>query len=96
MCSMYWNLNAKITCPKCGKKDSWNLSTHFMGDIGSCSHEYKLREDVKELKGVNVLLDGRIDAFVGDCPKCEKVFDLGGDIVNGRVEEIFFINTNRA
>lgn len=76
MCSMYWNLSAKITCPNCGEKEKWSLSTHFMGDVGSCSNEYNLREDVKELKGVSVLLDGRIDDFVGDCPKCEKIFYL--------------------
>lgn len=55
-------------------------------------NEYNLREDVKELKGISVLLDGRIDDFVGDCPKCEKIFYLGGEIINGRVKKTFFIN----
>lgn len=91
MCASYWNLDAKIKCPNCGKTNTWNLQTHFMGYIGSCNHWYKLDEKIDELKGVNVILDGRIDDFIGDCPKCEKFFDLGAEIVDGRVERVWIL-----
>lgn len=60
-----------------------------MGDGGSYNHEYELGEAVDELKGVTVLLDGRIDALTGECPYCEVVFDVGADIVDGKVTRVF-------
>ncbi len=69
MCASYWNLDTKIKCPDCGKTTLWNLTTHFMGYVGSYSHVYKLGEEIPELEGVNVLLDGRIDNFNGHCGK---------------------------
>lgn len=93
MCSKYWNLYTQIKCPKCNKQGRWNLQTHFMGDDGSCVNEYKLGEKVKELKVVSVLLDGKNDDFIGGCPHCEKFFDLGANIVKGRVEKVYILKT---
>lgn len=92
MCSQYWNLYTNIICPKCERKSKWNLQTHFMGDFGSCVNHYKLGEKVDELKGVDVLLDGRIDDFIGDCPKCGNYFDFGANIVKGKAERVFILN----
>lgn len=91
MCGMYWNLNTKIKCPACGKTTLWNLQTHFMGDLGSCGHNYKLNQKIHELKGVNVVLDGRIDDFIGDCEKCERLFDVGAEIVKGKVVKVWIL-----
>ncbi|KKQ41849.1 MAG: hypothetical protein US60_C0028G0004 [Microgenomates group bacterium GW2011_GWC1_37_8] len=90
MCSMYWNLNTKLKCPNCGKSSLWNLQTHFLGDYGSCLNEYKLKEKVNELSNTSVTLDGKNDNFIGDCPNCDKFFDLGAEIVDGKVEKVFF------
>lgn len=89
---MYWNLNTRLKCPNCGKVSLWNLQTHFMGEVGSCLNNYKLKEKVEELKGVSVLLDGRIDDFIGDCEYCDKFFDLGGEIKDGKVEKVSFLH----
>jgi hypothetical protein len=67
-----------MRCPACGKNSLWDFTTHFMGDVGSCGHAYRLEEAVDELEGVTVLLDGRIDDLTGDCPRCKAVFDVGG------------------
>lgn len=83
-----------MKCPKCGKQGMWNLQTHFMGDFGSCVNEYKLGEKVEELKGVSVLLDGKNDDFIGDCPHCGKFFDLGANIIKGRVEKVFILKAS--
>lgn len=91
MCSQYWTLNAKIKCPKCQKGNIWDLQTHFMGDVGSCVNVYELGEKVEELKGISVLLDGKVDDFIGDCPKCGEFFNLGANIVNGSVEKVFIL-----
>lgn len=93
MCSQYWNLNTRLKCPNCGKARLWNLQTHFMGDFGSCLNEYKLKEKVEELKGVSLILDGRIDDFIGDCPNCDKFFNLGAEIINGKIEKIFILSS---
>lgn len=92
MCTMYWNLNTKMRCPSCGKASLWNLQTHFMGDFGSCVNVYKLDENVAELEGITLVLDGKIDDFIGDCPECGKFFDLGAKIVKGRVTKVWFLN----
>src|SRR2546428_5351827 len=89
MCSQYWHLKASMRCPVCDKETVWDFTTHFMGDIGSYSHEYGLGNTVDELKGVTVLLDGRIDALTGECPHCEAVFDVGAEIVDGKVTRVF-------
>lgn len=91
MCASYWHLKAMMTCPSCGKTTTWDLQTHFMGYGGSCGHEYTVGEKVDELEGVSVLLDGRIDDFIGDCPHCETLFDLGAEIVKGRVKRVFIL-----
>ncbi len=88
---MYWNLDTKIKCPGCGKTTLWNLQTHFMGDWGSYSHVYKLGEEIPELEGVNVALDGRIDEFKGDCEKCGRLFTIGADIVEGKVTKVWIL-----
>ena len=62
-----------------------------MGDFGSYSHEYKLNQDIPELEGVDVVLDGRIDDFSGDCIKCGKFFDIGAKIAKGKVIKIWFL-----
>ena len=89
MCSRYWHLNATMHCPACGKETLWDFTTHFMGDVGSFEHAYRLEEAVNELKGVTVLLDGRIDALTDECPKCEALFDVGAEIVDGKVTRAF-------
>lgn len=91
MCSRYWNLNTKLKCPYCGKASLWNLQTHFMGDFGSCLNEYKLNEKVDELKGTTITLDGKIDDFIGDCTYCNKFFDLGAVIKEGKVKRVYFL-----
>src|SRR5438105_154075 len=91
MCASYWNLNAKMTCLSCGKTTTWALQTHFMGDFGSYSHVYTLEETIPELESVSVRLDGRIDDFIGHCPKCKALFDVGAEIVEGKVTEIFIL-----
>ena len=91
MCASYWNLDTKMKCPNCGKTSIWNLQTHFMGYLGSFSHNYKLNAAIPELKEVSVILDGRIDDFIGDCPKCEKFFDLGAEIINGKVVKVWIL-----
>lgn len=91
MCASYWNLDAKMTCPGCGKTAVWNLQTHFMGYLGSCEHYYKLNESVHELEGVSVILDGRIDDFNGDCEECGKFFDVGAEIVDGKVKRFWVL-----
>ncbi len=63
-----------------------------MGYFGSCEHEYVLDEAVDELAGVSVLLDGRIDDFIGGCPKCKTYFDVGGEIVAGKVVNVFILH----
>jgi len=67
----------------------WDFTTHFLGDVGSYEHEYRLGEAVDELKGVTVLLDGRINALTGECPHCEAVCDSGAEIVEGKVVRVF-------
>lgn len=91
MCASYWNLDTKIKCPNCGKISVWNLQTHFMGYLGSCEHYYKLNESIEELKKVNIVLDGRIDDFIGDCEKCGKFFDIGAKVRKGKVEEVWIL-----
>ncbi len=91
MCAMYWNLDTKMKCPGCGKTTLWNLQTHFMGDWGSYNHVYKLGEEVPELEGVDVLLDGRIDDFNGECEKCGRLFDVGAKIVKGKIERVWIL-----
>lgn len=67
----------------------WNLQTHFMGDFGSCVNEYKLGAPVTELNGVSLNLDGKIDDFIGDCPKCGAFYEFGAYIVKGAVKEVY-------
>ncbi len=61
-----------------------------MGDIVSYANVYELGQRVKELAGANVLLDGRNDDFIGHCPKCRAYFDIGAQIVAGKVTRVFF------
>ncbi len=69
----------------------WNLQTHFMGDFGSCIDRYKLGQEVDELKGVTVSLNGKEEGFCGSCSHCHKFFDLGGEIDKGKVIKVFFV-----
>lgn len=92
MCASYWNLDTKIKCPACGQTAVWNLQTHFMGYLGSCEHFYKLNAEIDELKGIDVLLDGRIDDFIGDCEKCGRFFDIGAKIVKGKVKKVWILS----
>ena len=62
-----------------------------MGDIVSYANVYKLGQRVKELAGVSLLLDGRNDDFIGGCPKCRVYFDIGAQIVVGKVKRVFFL-----
>lgn len=62
-----------------------------MGYFGSCEHFYKLNEDIHELEGIDVLLDGRIDDFIGDCGKCGRFFDIGAKIVKGQVKNVWIL-----
>lgn len=91
MCSMYWNLDTKITCPACRETTVWNLQTHFMGDFGSYSHSYKLDEVVSELEGVTIVLNGKVDDFNGDCEKCGRMFDVGAEITSGKVTRVWVL-----
>ena len=63
----------------------------FHGRAGSFYNTYKLNEPVPELLGVSVLLDGRIDAFRGDCPRCGELFEIGARIVKGRVAKVWIV-----
>jgi ribosomal protein L37AE/L43A len=91
MCAHYWQVRVPLTCPVCGKKDTWDITTHFMGEVGSYEHEYTLGEPIPQLRGVSVVLDGRIDACIGECPHCEALFTLGATIVHGQVKTVFFL-----
>lgn len=91
MCSMYWTLNANITCPKCSHNYNGELQTHFMGEIGSCMNYYNLNQSVDELKGVSVVLDGRNDSFIDECPKCNEFNDYGAKITKGKVKKVWAI-----
>ncbi len=91
MCASYWNLDTKIKCPKCGKITVWNLQTHFMGYLGSSEHYYKLGEKIHELEGITVLLDGRVNDFNGDCEDCGRLFDVGAEIVKGKVKRVWVL-----
>ena len=91
MCTKYWNLNTKMKCPNCGKASIWNLQTHFMGDYGSCLNEYKLGEKIKELDNLSVVLNGKNNDFIRDCPSCGKFFDLGAKIREGIVEKVYLL-----
>lgn len=90
MCSQYWNLKAKLTCPSCGKSKMWEVQTHFMGDYGSCLNYYKLGEKIEELGNMTITLDGKLDDFIGQCSTCGKFFDLGAEIIDGKVEKLLF------
>ena len=91
MCSKYWNLNTQIICPRCKTKEVWNLQTHFMGNFGSCTNEYSLGEQVVELGKTSITLDGKNDDFIGDCPRCDNLFDFGAKIVKGRVIKVWML-----
>ncbi len=91
MSADYWNLLATFTCPACGVRSRWRLSTHFMGDTGSCLNTYKRGELIPELLGVSVLLDGQIDDFRGECPRCDRVYELGARITKGRVTKLWVL-----
>ncbi|MDO8618591.1 MAG: hypothetical protein Q7R49_01445 [Candidatus Daviesbacteria bacterium] len=89
---MYWNLDTEMKCPKCGKTTLWNLQTHFMGDLGSFGHPYKLGEKIQALGNMTILLDGKINDFTGDCDKCGRFFDVGAEIVDGIVIRVWVLN----
>jgi len=91
MCASYWNFEAKMTCPRCGETTTWEMQTHFMGYVGSCENHYTIGETIPELQGVSVRLDGRIDDFSSDCPKCDAIFDVGAEIMEGKVIEVFIL-----
>lgn len=88
---MYWNLNTDIECPKCGKKDTWNLQTHFMGEVMSCENFYALNEKVKELKGFTGEMNKDEDCFISDCPDCHEFFDYGATVVKGKVVKLYLL-----
>lgn len=92
---MYWTLYAKVKCPKCGNTKTWDLQTHFMGYMGSCQHYYKIGKKVDELESVSVVLDGKIDDFIGDCPSCDAMFDLGAEIIDGKVGKVFILKESK-
>jgi hypothetical protein len=89
MCSAYWNLMAELPCPGCGDVRERELQTHFMGDAGSCVNYYRLGDEVEELRGVTVSLDGRIDDFTAGCDSCKSHWDVGGEIVDGKVVRVW-------
>lgn len=62
---------------------------HCMGDTWSCRNSYTRGEAVPELLGVSVLLDGRIGAFRGTCPRCETVYEIGERISTGKVVKVW-------
>src|ERR1700741_113642 len=100
MCAQYWNLIATVTCPYCGETFEDNLQTHFMGDY-SFDQYYRLNEDVPLLKGIDVVLDGRIDAFAGSHTGCPvgrpnsryPWFNVGARIEKGQVKEVWVLPT---
>lgn len=89
MCSMYWNLVTMVKCPHCGKRYKGDLQTHFMGSAGSCVNYYKLKEPVAELGDMSVTLDGNLDSFIEQCPRCEKFIDYGAKIIKGKVLKVW-------
>jgi hypothetical protein len=56
-----------------------------MGDFGSYDHYYKLNERIPELDGTSIVLDGNVDDLGGDCAHCGTWFDIGAEIVKGKV-----------
>ena len=95
MCAQYWNLIATVTCPFCGETFEDNLQTHFMGDY-SFDQYYHLNEDVPLLKGIDAVLDGHLDSFIGahDCDLSNgKMIDFGARIEQGQVKEVWVLPT---
>lgn len=90
MCSQYWNLEAEVKCPECGRVFVDNLQTHFMGQIESCQNTYQLGQNVPELQGVSVVLDGRINDFIGTC-ECGAFFDVAARIHMGKVMNVWVL-----
>jgi hypothetical protein len=95
MCAQYWNLIATVTCPSCGETFEDNLQTHFMGDF-SFDQFYRLNENVPLLKGIDVVLDGHPDSFIGahwcDASNGEMI-DFGARIEKGQVKEVWVLPT---
>ena len=83
MCSQYWNLRAKVTCPKCVEVYTDQLQTHFMGVVNSCTHDYKVGERVSELGDYS----GEIE-FSACCPDCDHFFQVVGVAKDGRVRSV--------
>jgi hypothetical protein len=91
MSADYWNLTTMMSYSPYGRRSRWRLSTHFRGEWGSFYNTYRLNESVPELLGVSVLLDGRVDAFRGDCPRCGALFEISARIVKGRVATVWIV-----
>ncbi len=93
MCASYWNLIAQFTCPSCHESSDWELQTHFMGGVKGtmCMDYYNIGDKISPLGDMSVILNGKNDDFIGDCPKCGKYYDFGGQIVNGKVESVFIL-----
>lgn len=89
VCSAYWNLEAQVSCRKCGHVYTDDLQTHFMGEWGSCENYYEIDEPVEELKGVSVILNGENDDFISICPECKEAGDFGAEIVQGKVVRVW-------
>lgn len=62
-----------------------------MGDIGSFEHVYQLGQRTAELEGVTVILDSHINDFSGYCEACDRFFDVGADIVEGKVVRVWVL-----
>ena len=92
MCTEYWNLKVKVTCPHCGNEHEDALQTHWMGDIGSFLNYYRLGERVSELHGIHdAVLDGINDDFISSCPSCRNWASFGARIKDEAVVEVFLL-----
>lgn len=95
MCSMYWNLHAPFTCPRCGAENGGAdpAQTHFMGEAGSCCNVYVLGQPVHELADCpDMVLDPASDDWLSaDCEECGEWVNLGAEIRGGAVVRVWVL-----
>ena len=93
MCSMYWNLNVRVTCPACGRDADDELQTHFMGEPFSCDNIYEMGEPVAEMAGFNGVVKPPLDDLIGggcETAGCDADFvTYGFKVEDGRVMKVW-------
>lgn len=93
MCTAYWSLNVRVTCPACGTEADDSLQTHFMGEFMSCDKFYELGEPVAELAGFSGIVKPPLDDFIGgncETDGCRADYVIYGfEVADGRVMKVW-------